>query len=120
MDIEPLWAIGGWFSLSNCMAEPKSSSPISEPCSKSPSFLHFLTLFFVLLLLINLSHQPHPSTMASLESTKASSESTMSTTAMHPQNSQKSRSPSSKAASARREFGAEAHEVPSGPNPISN
>ncbi|WVZ05422.1 hypothetical protein V8G54_018768 [Vigna mungo] len=124
MDIEPLWAIGGWFSLSNCMAEPKSSSsssPISsEPCSKSPSFLHFLTLFFILLLLINLSHQPHPSTIPSMESTKTSSESTMSTTAIHPQNSHKSRSPSSKAASARREFGAEAHEVPSGPNPISN
>jgi len=118
MDIEPLWAIGGWFSLSYCMAEPKSSSPISEPCSKPPSFLHFLTLFFILLLLVNLSHQPHPSTMASSETTKAS-ESTMSTTAMHSQNSHKSRTPSSKDA-ARREFGAEAHEVPSGPNPISN
>nr|ACU18412.1 unknown [Glycine max] len=71
MDIEPLWAIGGWSFLSNyCMAEPKassSSSPISEPFSKSPSFLHFLSLFFILLLLINLSHQPHPSTMASSE-----------------------------------------------------
>ncbi|QCE11608.1 hypothetical protein DEO72_LG10g2842 [Vigna unguiculata] len=60
--------------------------------------------------------------MASSESTKASPESTMSTTAMmhHPHNTHKSRSPPSKGASARREFGAEAHEVPSGPNPISN
>ncbi|CAJ1796953.1 unnamed protein product [Sphenostylis stenocarpa] len=113
MDIEPLWAIGGWSSLSNCMAEPKSSSPISEPFSKSPSFLHLLTLFFILLLLINLSHQPYPSTMVSSENTKAA-ESTM-----HPQNGHNSHSPSSKDAS-RREFGADAHEVPSGPNPISN
>ncbi|TKY66091.1 CLAVATA3/ESR (CLE)-related protein TDIF [Spatholobus suberectus] len=119
MDIEPLWALGGWSFLSNCMAEPKSSSssPISEPFSKSPTFLQLLSLFFILLVLINLSHQPHPSTMASSESTK-SSESTMSTTSMHPHNTHNSHSPSSK--DAGREFGAGAHEVPSGPNPISN
>ncbi|RDX66753.1 CLAVATA3/ESR (CLE)-related protein TDIF, partial [Mucuna pruriens] len=116
MDIEPLWDLGGWSFLSNCMAEPKSSSssPISEPFSKSPTFLQFLTLFFILLLLINLSHQPHPSTMASSDNTKPS-ESAMSTTTMHPHNSH---SPSSK--DAAREIGADAHEVPSGPNPISN
>ncbi|KAK7395365.1 hypothetical protein VNO78_15917 [Psophocarpus tetragonolobus] len=118
MDIEPLWAIGGWSFLSNyCMAAPKSSSPISEPFSKPPSFLQFLTLFFILLLLINLSHhQPHPSTMPSSETTK-SSESSMST--MHPQNTHNSYAPPS-SKDAGREFGADAHEVPSGPNPISN
>ncbi|KAK7338910.1 hypothetical protein VNO77_19544 [Canavalia gladiata] len=118
MDIEPLWNLGGWSNfLSNCMAEPKSSSSssISEPYSKSPNFLQFLTLFFILLLLINLSHQPNPSTMASSESTKTS----MSTTNMkNPQKPHNSNSPSSK--DVGREFGAEAHEVPSGPNPISN
>ena len=124
MDIEPLWAIGGWSFLSNyCMAEPKassSSSPISEPFSKSPSFLHFLSLFFILLLLINLSHQPHPyTTMGSSDKSTKSSESAMSTTSMHPQNTQKSHTPSS-TKDAGREFGADAHEVPSGPNPISN
>ncbi|KAL2336719.1 hypothetical protein Fmac_011165 [Flemingia macrophylla] len=118
MDIEPLWDLGGWSFLSICMAEAKasSSSSISEPfSSKPPTFFHFLTLLFILILLINLSHQPHPSTMASLENTKSSSDSDMSTTNMHPQSTH---NPSSK--DAGREFGANAHEVPSGPNPISN
>nr|KYP41136.1 hypothetical protein KK1_037504 [Cajanus cajan] len=121
MDIEPLWDLGGWSFLSICMAEPKSSSsPNSEPCpSKSPNFLHFFTLFFILLLLINLSHQPHPSTMASSENTKPSSDSPMSTTNMHPQDTHNSHNyPSSK--DFGRQFGVEDHEVPSGPNPISN
>nr|AFK49423.1 unknown [Lotus japonicus] len=116
MDIEPLWSLGGWFLLSTCMAQPKtSSSPISETFSKSPTFLHFLTLFFILLLLIHLSYQPNPSTaMASAKS----SESTTSTTNLHPQKTKNSQSSSKD--DAGREFGADAHEVPSGPNPISN
>ncbi|KAK7292972.1 hypothetical protein RJT34_15831 [Clitoria ternatea] len=129
MDIEPLWALGGWSFLSNCMAQPNSSSssPIfSQHFSKSSTFLQFLTLFFILLLLINLSHQPNPSTtMASSETFKPSKSSTSSTTTMHhPHNSQNSHSTPSSSSSSKyahgKEFGADAHEVPSGPNPISN
>ena len=64
-------------------------------------------------------NKTHPSTMASSEKNTKSSESAMPTTSMHPQNTQKSHTPSS-TKDAGREFGADAHEVPSGPNPISN
>ncbi|KAK7255929.1 hypothetical protein RIF29_29357 [Crotalaria pallida] len=120
MDIEPLWALGGWFFLSKCMALPKTSSPVSESFSKSPIFLHFVTLLFILLILINLSHHPNPpsTTMVSSETAAKSSESSMSTTGLHPHQQAKNTRSSSK--DAGREFGADAHEVPSGPNPISN
>ncbi|XP_061367166.1 CLAVATA3/ESR (CLE)-related protein TDIF-like [Gastrolobium bilobum] len=116
MDIEPLWDLGGWSFLSNCMAEPKTPSTISESFSKSSTLLQFLTLLFILLFLINLSNQPNPSTMASSEPIK-SSESTMSTTNLHPHKTQNSHTSTKDAG---REFRGEAHEVPSGPNPISN
>ncbi|XP_019465441.1 PREDICTED: CLAVATA3/ESR (CLE)-related protein 44-like [Lupinus angustifolius] len=99
------------------MALPKTSSTISETFSKSPIFLQILALFFILLILVNLSHQPNPSSMASFEPVKPSDKSTMSTTNLYPQKSKNTHSSSKDAA---REFGADAHEVPSGPNPISN
>ncbi|KAE9622164.1 hypothetical protein Lal_00032714 [Lupinus albus] len=118
MDIEPLWDLGGWFFLSKCMALPKTSSPISESFSKSPIYLQILALFFILLILVNLSHQPNPSSMASLEPVQPSSDqSAMSTTNLHPQKAMNKHSSSKDAA---KEFGVDAHEVPSGPNPISN
>ncbi|XP_061360678.1 CLAVATA3/ESR (CLE)-related protein TDIF-like [Gastrolobium bilobum] len=119
MDIELLWALGGWFLLSNCMAEPaKTSSPISEAFSKnSHSFMQFLTFLFIALLLIDVSQIPNPSVMASSQPMMKSSESTMCTTKLHPQKTQNSPSSSK---DAEREFGVEAHEVPSGPNPIQN
>nr|XP_004492317.1 CLAVATA3/ESR (CLE)-related protein TDIF-like [Cicer arietinum] len=107
MDIDPLWALGGWIFLSNCMAQPKTSSHLF---SKSPTLFHFLTLFFILLLIINLSHQP--------TSTMVSTKSTMSTTNLHPPHKTKNSQKDQKA--ARDQFGSDAHEVPSGPNPISN
>lgn len=116
MDIEPLWALGGWSFLSKCMALPKTQSPISESnFSKSPTLIQFLTLLFILLILINLSHQPNPSSMAS-----SSDQSAMSTTSLHPQKTKNSHGTTSSKGSGRDQFGADAHEVPSGPNPISN
>ncbi|XP_021830574.1 CLAVATA3/ESR (CLE)-related protein 41 [Prunus avium] len=139
MDIEPLWALGGWFLLPNCMAaapktSPSSSSPsVSEFHTKlNPSLLLFLSLvFFIFLLLVSPISNPtttSPSSMASSSSSKRlllePSKPAMSTTNLHPKNTQNSRtsatSSTSSTARARREFGAEAHEVPSGPNPISN
>ncbi|CAI8612378.1 unnamed protein product [Vicia faba] len=105
MDIEPLWSLGGWIFLSNCMAEPNTS--------KQLIFFHFLTVFLILLLIINLSHQPtstlNPSSTSSTESTMSSSSTS---TTFHPHKPQKH--------GAGKEFGVDAHEVPSGPNPISN
>ncbi|KAI4354409.1 hypothetical protein L6164_003271 [Bauhinia variegata] len=118
MDIEPLWTLGGWFLLSNCMAAAKTPSLISETFTKSLPSLQFLTFIFILLLLINLSHQRNPSSMAASSEPFKPSESAASTATLHPHKTQNSRG-SSKDAQGR-EFGADAHEVPSGPNPISN
>ncbi|KAJ1409593.1 hypothetical protein SESBI_22649 [Sesbania bispinosa] len=96
------------------MAEAKTPSPISETFSHSHPFLQFLTFLILLLLLINLYHTPNPSAMASSEPIKSS---TMSTTNLHPQKTMNSHSSSKE---TQREFGVEAHDVPSGPNPISN
>ncbi|CAK8541585.1 unnamed protein product [Lathyrus sativus] len=105
MDIEPLWFLGGWIFLSNCMAEPNTS--------KQLNFFHFLTLFLILLLIINLSHQPtstiNPSPTTSTKSTMSPSSTS---TNLHPHKPQKH--------GDGKEFGVDAHEVPSGPNPISN
>ncbi|TKY68597.1 CLAVATA3/ESR (CLE)-related protein TDIF [Spatholobus suberectus] len=114
--LNPCGLLGGWFLLSNCMAQTRNSSPISEAFSNSHPFFQFLTFLFIVLLLFNFSHIPNPSAMASSEPVK-SSESTTSTTNLHPQ---KTKNPRSSSKDAGREFGAKAHEVPSGPNPIQN
>ncbi|KAJ8749448.1 hypothetical protein K2173_025643 [Erythroxylum novogranatense] len=133
MDIEPLWALGGWFLFSNCMATPKSHTPITETCSKySPH--HFLFFFALLLILLLVTSQPtgplNPSAKLSsttvkrilIESTDSDSATSTTTTAMnlHPEQTHKAHRFSSSSKSKHREFGVEAHEVPSGPNPISN
>ncbi|XP_057743643.1 CLAVATA3/ESR (CLE)-related protein 41-like [Arachis stenosperma] len=124
MDIEPFLGSWGWFLLSNCMAESKNS-----PSSSSQTFVfsksshcyflfQFLAFLFIFLLLFNFSHVPTKSLPS--ESTISSSY-----TSLHPQ-PQKTHHPhnhishtSSKDAGSR-EFGADEHEVPSGPNPIQN
>ncbi|KAI5679988.1 hypothetical protein M9H77_01215 [Catharanthus roseus] len=118
MDIDLLWSIGGWFLINlDCMATSlnlKSSSEISSSKS-NPNFLLFLALIFILLLLVHSSPAADPS-MPSISS-KFSTQNTLpipDSTMMnlhHKRNRQKSR---------RSEFEAGEHEVPSGPNPISN
>ncbi|KAB1210166.1 CLAVATA3/ESR (CLE)-related protein TDIF [Morella rubra] len=122
MDFEPLWDLGGWLIFPNCMAVPKTSSSISEIHTKSHPFILFLAILFIFLLLINLSNTMNPSMASSvpvkrlLLDPSASAAST--TTSLHPkQIGKRHTSPTS---STKREFGADAHEVPSGPNPISN
>ncbi|KAK8345927.1 hypothetical protein V6Z12_A07G180700 [Gossypium hirsutum] len=122
MDIEPLWALGGWFFLYffDCMAAPKSTSSLSHAYEKPHFFLLFLTLvFLVFLLLLNPSSNPINSSNVTpsipfkrllLRNSWKSSSSTMN---LPPK---QRRHPRTSASS----FGAEAHEVPSGPNPISN
>ncbi|KAJ9176562.1 hypothetical protein P3X46_011864 [Hevea brasiliensis] len=126
MDIEPLWTLGGWFLFSICMAKPNSKLPISETNTKSHHFfLLFALLIFIFLLLISPTKPTKQSTMGSSISFKrllleSSSESTSTTmTNLHPKQSQSSHD-SSSTKSRGSVFGAKAHEVPSGPNPISN
>lgn len=129
MDIDLLWDLGGWCFLlySNCMAENKSSfSPNLSP--KSLPIINFLQILFVLLLLINLSHnqQLNPSSkspsLASSQHTTSSAKSSSSpsefTTNLNPKTTHNSHTSSTSPKG--REFGSDAHEVPSGPNPISN
>ena len=106
MDIEPLWGVGGWFFFLNCMATA------SQKQSSSHFFVLFLSLFFSFLLLLTLISSP-PS-MASDRHHRLLS---ASSTAFHPK---KSRPRTTSPATVVGQFGAEAHEVPSGPNPISN
>ncbi|KAE7997975.1 hypothetical protein FH972_002561 [Carpinus fangiana] len=116
MDFEPLWALGGWFLFPNCMAVPKTSSSISEIHTKSHPFVLFIAILFIFLLLINLSNPINPSMASSSVPLKRvlldPSASATSTANLHPKQARNK--------PTEREFGAEAHEVPSGPNPISN
>ncbi|CDP03858.1 unnamed protein product [Coffea canephora] len=129
MDIDLLWAVGGWLLIPDCMATLKTSSKISESSSKSQNpFLLFLGLIFIFLVLV---HSSDPSISPSLESTQtlvphsspssASSPSPPSSAMkLHSRRSKTMHTPSSSSSSASREFEAGEHEVPSGPNPISN
>ncbi|XVF81158.1 hypothetical protein PTKIN_Ptkin15bG0134400 [Pterospermum kingtungense] len=124
------------------MATPKSPSPFSEyyTYAKSHNYsllLFFLTLFFIFLLLVNPTTNPTNSSINGTTTTTSvpfkrlllhdhsSKSSTSSSMNLHPKkmpNTHSTSSPSTSKSSSRSksEFGAEAHEVPSGPNPISN
>ncbi|PSR89697.1 TDIFp like [Actinidia chinensis var. chinensis] len=108
MDIDLLWSLGGWFLIfpDICMATLKTLSPTSQITAKSHLFLIFLSLLFIFLVLVHSADSSTPSTTTTATATMD----------LNPKRTQSSR-PSS---STRREFGAKAHEVPSGPNPISN
>ncbi|KAJ4728505.1 CLAVATA3/ESR (CLE)-related protein 41-like [Melia azedarach] len=133
MDIEPFWALGGWFIvLLDCMAaaesdrlQPKSQSKLSQSSntSKPFSFLLIFALIFALILL-NTPSQLHPSSSVTtkrflLQTADTYSPATSTMNLHHPKQAQNI--PSSSSAKSRgREFEADNHEVPSGPNPISN
>ncbi|XP_044492394.1 LOW QUALITY PROTEIN: CLAVATA3/ESR (CLE)-related protein TDIF [Mangifera indica] len=123
MDIEPLRALGGWFiSLDNCMAAPKTPSNFSVTTSKSHFLYLLFALFCIFLILLSSSYHENLSKMSPsithqnnrflLESSESSSSSTTATMNLHPEQT--------KNKAAKREYEAAAHEVPSGPNPISN
>uniref|UniRef100_A0A2P2PTH2 Uncharacterized protein n=1 Tax=Rhizophora mucronata TaxID=61149 RepID=A0A2P2PTH2_RHIMU len=127
MDIEPLWALGGWFLFSNCMATPKAHSTVTETCTKSRHFFLLFALLFILLLLItnptNTIKDPSnmaPSSISIKRLLLESSESASTTMNLHPNQPQNTHTSSSSSKSKHKEFGVQAHEVPSGPNPISN
>ncbi|KAK3407567.1 CLAVATA3/ESR (CLE)-related protein TDIF-like [Eucalyptus grandis] len=139
MDIDLLWAIGGWFLFFDCMAASSSSST-SSPLSESDTKLNHLFIgFFLVLSLLSfgflvlmtqpMDHAEKPSLVPSSSSLiitrrlllsssdhsmeSSSSSSSSSTVSFHPKKANNRKAPS-------RQFAAGAHEVPSGPNPISN
>lgn len=131
MDIEPLWTLGGWFIFLflDCMAAPKS--PLTPDHTKyNPLLLLIPLIFFLFLLLhtpmhsINLPSSSASNMTAAISSRRfllqiTSSKSPPSTTNLRPYE-HKQPNASSSQRSSHREFGADAHDVPSGPNPISN
>ncbi|KAL4312126.1 hypothetical protein GQ457_01G037670 [Hibiscus cannabinus] len=111
MDIEPLWTLGGWFLLSffDCMA---LSYTYQKPHFPFLLLLLPLLFLFLFLLLLNPSANPIGSSPAiPFKRLLLHSSSTMDFN---------SRQRASSSESSGREFGTQAHEVPSGPNPISN
>ncbi|KAK4731794.1 hypothetical protein R3W88_024782 [Solanum pinnatisectum] len=110
MDIDLLWTLGGvlLFFQSNyyCMATSSQFSTF-----KSQSFLYFITLFFIFLILVHSNHHHDPNYSSSSSSSSSSTSSkTRATMKLHPRKIPKNQA----------EYGGAAHEVPSGPNPISN
>ncbi|KAG5252155.1 CLAVATA3/ESR (CLE)-related protein [Salix suchowensis] len=115
------------------MATPKSQSTISETLKRSHHFFLFLALLFVFVLLTSPSKPISSTNMVASISIKRflleSSEPASTTMNLHPKDTQATHTSSSSSSSSslppsskskRKKFGAEAHEVPSGPNPISN
>uniref|UniRef100_A0A6N2MXS2 Uncharacterized protein n=1 Tax=Salix viminalis TaxID=40686 RepID=A0A6N2MXS2_SALVM len=112
------------------MATPKPQSTISETLKKSHHFFLFLALLFVFILLTSSSKPISSTNMVASISIKRflleSSEPASTTMNLHPKHTQATHTSSSSSSSPpsskskRKKFGAEAHEVPSGPNPISN
>ncbi|KAL2945505.1 CLAVATA3/ESR [Bienertia sinuspersici] len=101
---------------------PSSSSSSSSYSSsrdyyhtKSHPFLIFLSFIFILLLLARPADQIRPSNMVSEPTAQTVSVSTQtSPSTLKPRKTQNDKSTTSK------QFEANEHEVPSGPNPISN
>ncbi|KAF8392027.1 hypothetical protein HHK36_022367 [Tetracentron sinense] len=112
MDIDLFWTLGGWFLGPNCMATPRTS-------------VHALLLFVSIILIVLLFALPAEKlkTASSLRSGRLRLDSAtttfQSTMKLHPQQTKNTHT-SSSSASTSRQFKAGEHEVPSGPNPISN
>ncbi|KAJ6403795.1 hypothetical protein OIU84_012074 [Salix udensis] len=114
------------------MATPKSQLTIREILKRSHHFFIFLALLFVFVLLTSPSKPISSTNMIASISIKRflleSSEPASTTMNLHPKHTQATHTSSSSSSSSpppsskskRKKFGAEAHEVPSGPNPISN
>lgn len=119
MDIEPLWALGGWFLLPNCMASAPKSISETHTTKLHPLILSLTLVFILLLLLVTPLSNPNSNPASSMASKRLLLAET--TTNLQPKKTQNSHATTSSTSTrSRSEFGAEAHEVPSGPNPISN
>ncbi|KAK9057427.1 hypothetical protein SSX86_022262 [Deinandra increscens subsp. villosa] len=130
MDIDLLWSFWGWFlilfpeTINYCMAKVRSSSQISQsPNPKLCSSLFYIALLIFIIFITELQSSssmevaslPTESTTSNSHDESSRSSSTT-TTGFHPKRTHDHQSHPKSA----RSFQAGAHEVPSGPNPISN
>ncbi|KAF8402077.1 hypothetical protein HHK36_013029 [Tetracentron sinense] len=109
----------GFLVLITCMAAARTS--VSNSSTKSQALLLFLGLFFIVLLFARPADQLRISMASSLPTERRladSSTASQSTVKYNPQQTKKTHT--SSGGSTSRQFEAGAHEVPSGPNPISN
>ncbi|KAL5711757.1 hypothetical protein ACHQM5_014002 [Ranunculus cassubicifolius] len=117
MDIDLLWALGGWFLDPNCMATTTTTTT---------QIFIFIGLFLIMVLLFVSNPTDIKPTMMKPLSSSSSIQMPARRLQLHDQtfDAHPSSSSSSRASKARkknrRQFEASAHEVPSGPNPISN
>ncbi|CAN1131183.1 CLAVATA3/ESR (CLE)-related protein TDIF [Linum perenne] len=123
MDIEPLWELGGWLLLSSSPTPPSISA--SKPRSRHLISLSLLIFFFLFLVLFTPSTPPthrdniHASSI-SIKRVLLESPSTTTTTTTNTLHPKPGRHDSKSKSKRSDYFGADEHEVPSGPNPISN
>ncbi|XP_052620056.1 CLAVATA3/ESR (CLE)-related protein TDIF-like [Lactuca sativa] len=126
MDIDLLWSFGGWFLIIlpetiNCMAKLRSSSQISlfsNPSSGSSLLCIALLIFIFFIIFLQSPTSMAAASFPSEATTSSYDESSRtSTTTMDFRPKRSHRQSHSKPT---RSFEAGAHEVPSGPNPISN
>ncbi|KAL8215071.1 hypothetical protein R6Q57_004520 [Mikania cordata] len=147
MDIDLLWSFGGWLlilfpeTINYCMAKLRFSSQISHFSNPRSSSSLFFIAILILLILITELQISSPITVASLPTEPISSnshhESSKSTTTFssHDETSRSTTATTTTTTTnfrpkrthdhqshpkSTRSFEAGAHEVPSGPNPISN
>ncbi|PKI64796.1 CLAVATA3/ESR (CLE)-related protein TDIF-like [Punica granatum] len=122
MDIDLLWAIGGWFLFFDCMATITTTTRTS-PIPKTRNIIAVLALLLFVFLVSTRHVDQHPavllmaSSSVSITSRRLLSENSVN---FHPKPSTANKRHRSSSSTPRREFEAGAHEVPSGPNPISN
>lgn len=127
MDIDLLWATGGWFLFFDCMAAATSTTTTISLVPKTRNSFALLALL-VFVFLVSTRHVDRSqsslslatSSSVSLISRRLLSESSVSNFHPNPTKKHHHASSSTSNPSTKREFKAGAHEVPSGPNPISN
>lgn len=130
MDIDLLWSFGGWFLIlffetNNyyCMAKLRSSSQISQFSNPSSSLFCIALLIFIFLITLLQSSTSMAATSVPFEPTTSSRDEpsrTSTTTTMNFDHHPKRTTHHQSHSKSTRSFEAGAHEVPSGPNPISN
>ncbi|KAK4766989.1 hypothetical protein SAY87_023487 [Trapa incisa] len=108
MDIDFQWPTWGWFPFSDCMA---AAAPTARTASPTHRGSNFLTLLLILLVLTHVD-QNWPELSVALVSRRLLSG--------HDSVDFRPRQSKNRYNASKKEFESSAHEVPSGPNPISN
>ncbi|KAK4775350.1 hypothetical protein SAY86_010285 [Trapa natans] len=126
MDIDLLWATRGPFLFFDCMAAATSTTIVPKSRNSSIALIAFIVIF--LISIRHVEQTPHvtllmpagSSSSISLASRRLLSESSMSSFYPKPTQKHHNHASSSFMSPSKKELEGGAHEVPSGPNPISN